>query len=85
MPNPYPDFLRWLPNSHIIQYYIKHEAAAQTVINEADLIFCLDFNGLQRLQEMQGAVARAKADRVIIDHHLNPDREMAKMVISFPK
>jgi len=84
MPNPYPDFLRWLPNSHIIQYYLRHEAAAQTVLNEADLIFCLDFNGLNRLQEMGAAVSRAKADRIIIDHHLNPDTAMAKMVISYP-
>lgn len=84
MPNPYPDFLRWLSNSHIIQYYLRHEAAAQTVLNEADLIFCLDFNGLNRLQEMGAAVSRAKADRIIIDHHLNPDTAMAKMVISYP-
>lgn len=33
---------------------------------------------------MQGAVARAKADKVIIDHHLDPDHSVAKQVISFP-
>ena len=84
MPTPFPDFLRWLPNSHSIQFYARHERAASKVINEADLIFCLDFNGLSRLQEMQGVVARSKADKVIIDHHLDPDREMAKLVISQP-
>lgn len=83
-PNPFPDFLRWLPNSHAIRFYAKHEAEATALIQKADLIFCLDFNALQRLQEMGGAVARAKADRVIIDHHLDPDREMARMVVSFP-
>lgn len=84
LPNPFPDFLRWLPNSHLIQFYARHEAVATRIINEADLIFCLDFNGLSRLQEMEGAVARAKADRIIIDHHLNPDTQVAKMVISYP-
>ena len=84
LPNPFPDFLRWLPNSHLIQFYARHEAVATRIINEADLIFCLDFNGLSRLQEMEGAVARAKADRIIIDHHLNPDTHVAKMVISYP-
>ena len=85
LPNPFPDFLRWLPNSHTIRFYVKHEQEAQRIIADADLIFCLDFNGLPRLQEMQGAVARAKADKVIIDHHLDPDREMARIVISRPE
>ena len=84
LPNPFPDFLRWLPNSHLIHFYVKHEAAATQIINQADLIFCLDFNSLSRLQEMQTAVARAKADKVIIDHHLDPDHTCAKQVISFP-
>lgn len=85
LPNPFPDFLRWLPNSHLIHFYARHEAAATQIINKADLIFCLDFNGLSRLQEMEGAVARAKADRILIDHHLNPDRNIAKLVISHPQ
>ena len=34
---------------------------------------------------MEGAVARAKADRILIDHHLNPDRNIAKLVISHPQ
>lgn len=85
LPNPFPDFLRWLPNSHLIHFYARHEVAATQIINEADLIFCLDFNGLSRLQEMEGAVARAKADRILIDHHLNPDRSIAKLVISHPQ
>ena len=83
LPNPFPDFLRWLPNSHLIQYYCRHEANASAIINEADLIFCLDFNGLSRLQEMQGVVARAKADKIIIDHHIDPDTKVAKIEVEF--
>lgn len=85
LPNPFPDFLRWLPNSHLIQFYARHEKAATEIINNADLIFCLDFNGLGRLQEMQNVVAKAKAERIIIDHHLDPDRTLTKQVISFPE
>lgn len=85
LPNPFPDFLRWLPNSHLIRFYLRHEAEASKIINDADLIFCLDFNRLPRLQEMQQAIARSKADLVIIDHHLDPDTELAKHVISFPE
>lgn len=84
LPNPFPDFLRWLPNSHLIHFYARHEEAATRIINEASLIFCLDFNAVSRLQEMQTAVARAKAERVMIDHHLDPDRTGMKQILSFP-
>ena len=85
MPNPFPDFLRWLPLSQTIRFYAKHETEASRIINQAELIFCLDFNGLERLQEMQAVVRQSRADKVIIDHHLNPDASVAKMVISRPE
>ena len=44
----------------------------------------MDMNSVQRLQEMGAAVEKAKAKRVIIDHHLNPDTN-AELVISRPK
>ena len=84
MPTPFPDFLRWMPGSQDIRFYARHEAEAEQVIAQADLIFCLDFNGLQRLQEMQAPVAAAQAKRIIIDHHLDPDRSIAAQVVSFP-
>ena len=84
MPTPFPDFLRWMPGSQDIRFYARHEAEAELVIAQADLIFCLDFNGLQRLQEMQAPVAAAQAKRIIIDHHLDPDRSIAAQVVSFP-
>lgn len=84
MPTPFPDFLRWLPNSHLIRFYAKHEDEATGIIRQADLICCLDFNALNRLQEMQGAVQQAKARRIIIDHHLDPDKNAAELVISHP-
>ena len=85
MPNPFPDFLKWIPGSQYISFYDKNEANASNVISKAHLVFCLDFNALSRLQEMGKVIENAKADRIIIDHHLNPDRNIAKMVISHPE
>lgn len=85
MPNPFPDFLRWLPLSQTIRFYAKHETEASRIINQAELIFCLDFNGLERLQEMQTVVRQSRADKVIIDHHLNPDKSVAQFVVSHPE
>lgn len=84
LPNPYPDFLKWMPGSHIITFYERHEATANATIEKADLIFCMDFNALSRLKAMGEAVGRSKADLVVIDHHLAPDMPSAKMLISHP-
>lgn len=85
MPNPFPDFLRWLPGSNTILFYDKHEAEAQKVINNTQLIFCLDFNALDRLKDMGIPIRQSRAERIIIDHHLNPDTAMAQMTISRPE
>lgn len=85
LPNPFPDFLRWLPKMHLIQFYARHEAAATEVLHAADLIFCLDFNALKRVQDMEPAVASAPAKRIMIDHHEDPDMTAAEQVISFPE
>ena len=85
MPNAFPDFLRWMPGSRDIMFYDGKETEAKAKINEADLIFMLDFCALDRLQNMQEAVAHSKCKRIMIDHHLNPDRKAASLVISHPQ
>lgn len=85
LPNPFPDFLRWLPNSQTVRFYARHEAEATRALADADLVFCLDLNSLPRLQDMQQAVRASRARRVIIDHHLSPDTDMAALTISFPE
>lgn len=84
MPNPFPDFLRWLPKSHTIVFYEKNEAEAERIIHNAQLVFCLDFNALDRLKEMGKRLEQSRAERIVVDHHLNPDMKMASMVISYP-
>lgn len=85
MPNPFPDFLRWMPQSQTILFHERRLHTANTAINSADVIFCLDFNALNRLREMGDTVGKAKAKRIIIDHHLDPDIRMADMTISRPE
>lgn len=85
MPNPYPDFLRWLPGSSNISFYDGHETAAAELINAADLIFLLDFGTLSRVKAMGDVIGKAKADRIMIDHHLDPDVHAARLIISNPQ
>jgi len=43
------------------------------LIDEADVIFCLDFNSLSRINELGEMVKKSPAKKVLIDHHLEPE------------
>lgn len=73
LPNAFPDFLRWLPSAGDIVLFDTHKEKAATLINGADVIFCLDFNTLSRLGEMGEIIAASSAVKVLVDHHLHPD------------
>ena len=73
VPDAYPDFLQWLPGSERIIRYDKHAAdKADALLKEAELIFCLDFNGTDRVDEMRDALEQSPASKIMIDHHLDP-------------
>ena len=73
VPDLYPDFLTWLPNTEKIVRYDKHKEKSDMLLAIADLVFCLDFNVPSRVDMMQQSLLATKARRVLIDHHLNPD------------
>ena len=73
VPDQYPDFLSWLPNTEKIIRYDKHKEKCDMLLKIADLIFCLDYNTPNRVDEMQQVLLDTQAKRVLIDHHLNPD------------
>ena len=43
------------------------------MINDIQIIFCLDFNNLSRINELGKLIEKSNAKKVLIDHHLNPD------------
>lgn len=73
VPSDFPYFLDWLPGREKVIIYTEQTEIAEKYIAEADIIFCLDFNGLGRLNAMQFAVANATAYKYVIDHHLEPE------------
>lgn len=87
LPNPCPDFLRWLPGCQNVLFYSESEMreAAVKAVREADLVCMLDYNALHRLHDMTALVEKSKAPRLMIDHHENPDLGSAKMIISRPE
>ena len=83
VPNAFPDFLKWMPGSKDILLYDRYKEFADKLINEADIICCLDFNSLKRIEEMADSVATSPARKILIDHHLYPE-DFCRIVISHP-
>ena len=83
VPDLFPDYLLWMPNTEKILRYDKHKEQADLLFSIADLVFCLDYNVPSRVDEMQDALLNTKAQRVLIDHHLGPDVP-AVLTISHP-
>ena len=84
VPNAFPDFLRWMPGAKDIIRYDKYAEFADKLIAEADVICCLDFNALSRIDRMADAVRDAQGRKVMIDHHLNPE-PFCRVTISHPE
>jgi phosphoesterase RecJ-like protein len=73
LPNDIPDFLAWLPSSEKVIRASKQKALAIKSFEEADIIFALDFNGVSRLEDLSTTFDKAKATKVLIDHHPFPE------------
>lgn len=72
-PNDFPDFLAWLPGSETVKIFEKDTENYTKILEEAELIFTLDFNALHRVGEMEHTLARLTAPFIMIDHHQKPD------------
>ncbi len=73
-PNEFPFFLKWLKGTENVQIFNQVPQVVNRVIADADFIFCLDFNDLRRLKEMEKMVLESKATKILIDHHPNPSQ-----------
>ncbi len=82
-PNNIQEFLIWMDGALMIDIYINGRRSCRKIINEADLIVMLDFNQKSRLGEAEQDVISARAKKVIIDHHQNPD-DFADLIITDP-
>ncbi|WP_214073802.1 DHH family phosphoesterase [Mucilaginibacter sp. dw_454] len=72
-PTDYPDFLSWMPGNAEVIIYTEQTEQAKALIADADIVFCLDFNNLSRINEMGEEVRASKAYKIMIDHHLEPE------------
>ena len=74
-PSDYPDFIAWMPgNKDVLIYQKEKSEKSAKLISQSDLIFCLDFSCLNRINDLGEMVRKSPAKKVLIDHHLEPER-----------
>ena len=72
-PNDFPNFLAWLPASETVLIYENDKPNTTKILNEAEIVFTLDFNALHRTGEMEHVLNKLSVPIIMIDHHQKPD------------
>lgn len=69
------DFPHLVPNLNAYNHWLifeHQEKEADRLLNEADLLFLLDFNDLKRIGKLKNKVEKLSKVMVLIDHHPDP-------------
>jgi phosphoesterase RecJ-like protein len=76
-PTNWADFLDWMPASDKVLDYenYKQKDKADTVLTNAEWLFCLDFNTLSRTRNIAPIIKNLSCTKILIDHHEQPEVE----------
>lgn len=83
-PDAPPKQLMFLPGIQSVVVATRKPELARRLLLEADLVFCLDFNALQRVDKLGPALLESPAKKILIDHHLGPEA-FPDVTISHPE
>jgi len=83
-PSDYPEFLWWMDGHSQVVNFQANPDKAKALFEQAEIIFCLDFNSPDRIEKLEAPLLSSGAVKVLIDHHLDP-KDFCNYVFSFPK
>jgi bifunctional oligoribonuclease and PAP phosphatase NrnA len=75
-PTNWATFLNWMPGCKTVLDFESPNEKSNIAIAQAEWIFCLDFNTLSRTKRMEEKLMAAKAEKILIDHHREPQTEV---------
>src|SRR6476661_5639968 len=75
-PTNWASFLNWMLASKQVMDYERDTDKSNRLLETADWIFCLDFNTLGRTKRMEEKLLHAKGEKILIDHHQQPQTEV---------
>lgn len=72
-PTEYPAFLNWIKGNEEVLVWGRNNKLIKKFMQKADVLFCLDFNALHRIDEVGELISESNGKKVMIDHHQQPD------------
>ncbi len=81
-PTNWAEWLKWMPGcAGVIDYEYSPEKAI-AALDQAEWIFCLDFNTLTRTRHMAARLRKISVPKLLIDHHQQPEEAVFAYGIS---
>lgn len=76
LPNEFPAFLNWMPQSNKIILFEKQKENATRLLQSSNLIFLLDCNAFKRLgtEGLAELAQNTTIPKILIDHHRFPEK-----------
>jgi phosphoesterase RecJ-like protein len=71
-PTNWPYYLNWMPGTDNVLDYEAEKNKTETALQKLDFLFCLDFNHFGRTRRMQQFLTALPCEKVLIDHHQEP-------------
>ncbi|MGM0377339.1 MAG: DHH family phosphoesterase [Bacteroidota bacterium] len=82
VPDEVPPNLLWMHAAGEMIIFEKDPDKAREVLNNAGLLFFMDFNSVERTGEMADTLQKLDTPRVLIDHHPHPAHDVASILFS---
>lgn len=82
LPTRWPKQLDFITCGMPVLCHEDDADAAAAVIRSCDLLICLDFNTMSRSGSMEAMLRDICVPKVLIDHHLDPERDSFTLCIS---
>jgi phosphoesterase RecJ-like protein len=80
-PSEYPAMLSCVPGQDMVNIFDLQHDECREIVDKAEIIFLLDFNGLDRIDKLGENVQFSTKPKIMIDHHLDPE-PVADFVLS---
>lgn len=75
-PTEYPAYFGYLPGNEEVYNYLENPNLSQIAIEAAELVICLDFNDLSRIEPLNEFILKNETAKIVlVDHHLHPKIE----------
>lgn len=85
LPDASPDYLGFITSTVEAGHFLDwegNEDEARRALSGCGLLFSLDYNAFHRTGKMEEFLSGMKVPKVLIDHHLNPERDQFSLVFS---